>query len=1437
MARWLRLAALTAGALILLPLLAAAAGLAWLQTQPGRDWLEARIAGGSGGQVRAEGLSGSIPFDAQAERLVLSDGAGAWLTAHEVRLSIRPASLLRLHLEIEQLSAARIELLRRPQEEPGEDDDAPASSFDLPVSIELAELSAPEIVITPAAVGHAARLSASGSGVLHQRSGRLQLAFQRLDAPGSANAQLTFDKDGVRLDLSLDDPGGLTARALGAQSDVPVQLRAEGKGTLDSWRGTVEAALAQARSDLTIAVDRGLMTVTGAVDPRPLLQPRIAALLPEPLRVEALARIDEPRTLQRLALASGPARLSFEGAIRLEDLIGSGEAQLVLPDAAVLQPLLGIELSGAVSGTASIETSAEGQSAKLLLEGKALAAEGYEVRSLRLDATAIRPHGAAAVDLNGVLQGSGIASVAQAGRPVLPADLALSFDAAVDPEARSLVARRVVLTGEGAEIGFAGTVMADGLLDGTLRLSVPRLAPFSQLAGLDWTGAVALEAKLSASPGRGSTRFSIDGSWREPRTGIAALDPALGPTVALTAVGSADYDGALEIEQARAVSDAVDLSLLGRLALLGPIDARFEVSAPDLRPLAAGLGRPLAGAARIAGTLTGTAAAPRVQVEATSPSLSVAGTELRDLSVALNVAEVRTTPRGTVSGGAIVKGLRTEFRSTLALEDRLLSIADLRAEAGGSMATGNLAVALETGAVTGTLNLDAPDLAPWSELAKLPLRGSARARIALAPNSSAAIEGTGTELAIADIRIASLRATADLSTWRGPLAGRIDLAADRIETDNLFLERATLRLDPKSGDFPLRFAGTGVAAAPFTLEAQGTYESGAQRLQLRELGGSYAEKPVRLRGPTTLRLSEGLATAPFELAWGGARIAGEFALGQRLSGSLRVSGLPVQDVAALAGRQDVKGTFQGTLALSGTASNPSAKLSSKIAGLAFTGTGEDAPAGDLAFGGELGKDQLTWRAELSSTVADLSVRGSGTLPISWSRPPFGIAVAPAGPMRGEIRGSGQIEPLIALVGVGEDRASGRYVIDLRLAGAMNAPSISGSARVENGTYENFASGAILRDIALRASGAQDRLDLSLTAADGEGGRMEGSGTLRLTGASIAAIDLTTRFDGFRAIRRDDVQARATGALALAGPLDQMLLSGQVRLDRMNINLPERSRVSAPVLDVLEVNAPEEGAERVTRTAPAERDAPAAFEIALDLRADLPHVDVQGRGLRSEWHGDIHVGGTTVAPQLTGELRLDRGTFAALGKTFTLTEGLITFPTGPELDPSIRVIAEKEVRDAVVRVTLTGSLSSPLLDFSARPELPVDEVLARLLFDKGAGEVGAAEALQLAQVAAALQGGGTSTGVMEQIGQKLGLDRVDISTVETVNKETGKAGEAAALSLGKNLSEDVRVGVEQGIDPGTGSVTVEVDLGKNLSVESRVGAQGRSGVGLKWEYDY
>jgi len=91
-------------------------------------------------------------------------------------------------------------------------------------------------------------------------------------------------------------------------------------------------------------------------------------------------------------------------------------------------------------------------------------------------------------------------------------------------------------------------------------------------------------------------------------------------------------------------------------------------------------------------------------------------------------------------------------------------------------------------------------------------------------------------------------------------------------------------------------------------------------------------------------------------------------------------------------------------------------------------------------------------------------------------------------------------------------------------------------------------------------------------------------------------------------------------------------------------------------------------------------------------------------------------------------------------------------------------------------------------------------------------------------------------VLDEIARKLGLDRVDVSTVTTGDQKSGNTSEAPALAVGKNLNDNVRVGVQQGVQSGTGNATVEVDLGRHLSVESNVGVRG-PGVGLNWRYDY
>src|SRR3546814_12586113 len=77
-----------------------------------------------------------------------------------------------------------------------------------------------------------------------------------------------------------------------------------------------------------------------------------------------------------------------------------------------------------------------------------------------------------------------------------------------------------------------------------------------------------------------------------------------------------------------------------------------------------------------------------------------------------------------------------------------------------------------------------------------------------------------------------------------------------------------------------------------------------------------------------------------------------------------------------------------------------------------------------------------------------------------------------------------------------------------------------------------------------------------------------------------------------------------------------------------------------------------------------------LRLDVHLRAG-DQIYVTGMGLESEWQADITLGGTTLAPRVTGEIDLVRGTLDFAGRSFDLEEGKVTFPTGDAYDPSIR----------------------------------------------------------------------------------------------------------------------------------------------------------------------
>jgi translocation and assembly module TamB len=160
---------------------------------------------------------------------------------------------------------------------------------------------------------------------------------------------------------------------------------------------------------------------------------------------------------------------------------------------------------------------------------------------------------------------------------------------------------------------------------------------------------------------------------------------------------------------------------------------------------------------------------------------------------------------------------------------------------------------------------------------------------------------------------------------------------------------------------------------------------------------------------------------------------------------------------------------------------------------------------------------------------------------------------------------------------------------------------------------------------------------------------------------------------------------------------------------------------------------------------------------------------------------------------------------------------------------LNIVATAEAGDLTAIVRVTGPASAPEFAFESEPSLPQDEVLSRLLFNRPVSEIGPVQAAQLAFAVNRLRGGG-GLDVLGEIRQGLGLDTLDVVTGDTPEDGT-------SVRAGRYLSDDVYLELERGTGPQSGRARIEVEILPNVSVEADTGEDARSGIGLKWKYDY
>ncbi len=682
-----------------------------------------------------------------------------------------------------------------------------------------------------------------------------------------------------------------------------------------------------------------------------------------------------------------------------------------------------------------------------------------------------------------------------------------------------------------------------------------------------------------------------------------------------------------------------------------------------------------------------------------------------------------------------LRGYPLRLQTRLELQGPRLRLDNIDLRSGSARLSGNLALA---DTLSADWNLVAPELGNLLPRARGSLTGGGRIGGSWqAPAITAKLSGKG--LVYRDIRLAQLDAEAHSE---GRANGAISLkvnAGELRQGDTLWLQslqaqgqgrmadqRLTVSLARPTATLALQLQGGFTAAEPFQVGAwQGTVQQFTA--SLKDWGNWTLAAPAALKFSShqaqlqracwqrqaAVRTDTGSAQGCAQLDW-------QPATGLKLQTELRDWPLSLAD-----NRLPQGWTLSGALTGNGAGSvRPDGLLRGEAAIRITPGELTTHLEGETQRlrhqGGDL---RLTLTDAGLATQADLKLLEQSTLAATLTLPHFNrLPVSPSQPVQGQLRlNSTELGQLAALLPLLED-PTGRFAIDLDLAGTLAEPSLRGQLRLQNGALTIPDWGLRLQDVNITASAdGSDTLRL-------QAGLRSDEGQARLVGTLAFPTwtdwRLNARLDGDRLELVDNPTARilASPNLTLSvepGAVDVKgkLLIPSARLTPIIGKLSEGvNNVSADTV-IVNPRKPKENN-------PNERKWRSTGQISLVLGDD---VDLKIADFKSRLGGSVLITQTPqeVMPVGKGELYILDGSYKAYGQHLEIDKGYVVFANqridNPTLDIKAvrRIFGDEPVKEAGVYIG--GTLQSPRLSLFSDPPVEERKILSYLTLGTSLGE--------------------------------------------------------------------------------------------------------------------
>ncbi|MEJ2120920.1 MAG: translocation/assembly module TamB domain-containing protein [Alphaproteobacteria bacterium] len=922
----------------------------------------------------------------------------------------------------------------------------------------------------------------------------------------------------------------------------------------------------------------------------------------------------------------------------------------------------------------------------------------------------------------------------------------------------------------------------------------------------------------------------------------AEVAPLTGRDITLSGEVGLEKSNVLRFRRIRLRAGKVTVTAEGALReRFQQIEAKATYRIADLAPHSAAAGTALAG--RLSGTATVSGAIERPEIAVTFEGKALAIADFRPslLKGTVTLSGLPERIAGKLTLDAAARGVATKLQTDFALNGATaLALRNIAATAGGLRATGQADIALDSGLATGALQLRAADIAQAARLAGIEAKGGLDAKITLSAangKQGAAIDGRLTRLDVKQdgqrVTIAKLAVTGRTADVMADPQGAVTVTAEGMAAAGVTLARLKLSIDGalRDGKYTLETAGR--TSKPFEVASAGTYavRGNGAALKLATLRGRFGELPFAAAGPFTVtQKGDALEVTPVTLRVDGHPVTARAAISPKtVDIRVQTRGAPAAMLRHIPGAPKLEGTISASMSVTGSAQAPRGELTFEGKGLGTADTIKGkVPTFNVTGNGKIAGGALTFASRISG-IGSAPFTAEGKLPFILSFAPFRADLPANQPISARLRGATDLAALQAIVPIGESRISGRGQVALDLAGTLSAPRISGTAAITKGRYESITTGSILAGIELRARGDGNVVRIErLTATDGSGGKMSGTGRINLIGGTVGAIEASVDLTRFRVVRLDQATVQVSGRTQLTGTPVNPRVSGKLTVNQAELSIAKPFAASVETIDVTVIGR--DGKPRRIKEAGGAKPDRAGLKVALDFDVDVPNkAFVRGRGLDSEWKGKLKVTGTTAAPRINGKLEVVRGHISLLSKRFTIKSGTVAFAGGALTNPDIDFLAETKATNLTAQLRATGTAEKPTFTISSDPPLPQDEVLSRLLFNKEATKLSALQVVQLTRAAAELSGRGGG-GLTDRLRSAAGL-----ATLDFEGGENGKGG--PSVKVGKYIGDKIYLSIQQGKSLDSSKVGVKVDITPNISVESRVDQAGDSDIGIIYRYDY